>query len=395
MLVFHVTGVLLFSASTIYLVIALIQVATFREHALVPSKTPSVTIMVPCRDAMPRMIECLRSILRQDYAGRIQFVFGLHSPNDEARPVIEQLIAEMSDADTALVIDSRRIGSHPKNCNLANMMAVVRHDVIVLVDSDVIVEPHFVATLVASLERPGVGAATCLYSAAPEANFASRLGAMYINDWFIPSGLVDLVVHGLGSAYGAAIAINRQLIERIGGFAAMASVVSSDFALGAEVRRLGLSICLAPMVVSTVVAEPSLASLYRHEARWMRAIRATRPIDHAVWICSSALVPLVLLSLAWPRWIALGAIFSHLALRILIHSVLRRNFRLKNADLQMLLLREIANFVLWASSFLGRRVYWGQLVMIADRHGMHLEEGGASTATPAKANYDRRFPPDS
>lgn len=395
MLVLQLMGALLFSASTIYLVIALYQVASFRDRGLVSSSNPSVAVMVPCHGATPRMIECLHSICRQDYPGRIQFVFGLHSPNDEARPVIEQLMAETPGVDTELVIDSRRIGSHPKNCNFANMMAVVRHDVIVLVDSDIIVEPHFVATLVALLERPGIGAATCLYSAVPEPNFASRLGALYINDWFIPSGLVDLVVHGLGSAYGAAIAIDRKLIERIGGFAAMASVVSSDFSLGAEVRRLGLSIGLAPMVVSTVVAEPSLASLYRHEVRWMRAIRATRPIDHAMWICSSALVPLVLLSLAWPKWIALGAIFSHLALRTVIHYILRRNFRLEGNDLEMLLLREIANFVLWASSFLGRRVHWGRQVMIADGLGMHLEEGGPATATPAKADRDRGFPPDS
>jgi ceramide glucosyltransferase len=373
MLALQIAGVVLFAASTIYLLIALSQVARFRERILAPQSTPAVTIMVPCHGLTPRLLECLRSICRQDYAGSLQVVFGLHEEDDEARPVIERLMAETPGLDAALVIDPRRIGTHPKNCNLANMMPRVRHDIIVLVDSDVMVDPHFLATLVATLEQPGAGAATCLYKALPEYGFSSRLGASYINDWQIPSGLVDLAVHGLGTTYGAAIAVTRQVLDKIGGFAGMASVVSSDYSLGEEVRRLGLAIRLAPMVVSTIVAEPSLDVLYRHEVRWMRAIRATRPLDHALWICSSALVPLIALSLAWPSWVALGALGSHLILRLLIHWTLQRNLAHRAFEPQMIMLREIANFVLWAGSFMGRRVHWGDQVIVTGGRNRRVE----------------------
>lgn len=363
MMLAQALGAFVFGASTFYLLLALVQVWRFRLRALAPAETPGVTLMLPCHGTPLRFAECLETLCRQDYPGPLQVVFGLHGPDDAARPVIEALMASLPDLDATLVIDGRRLGTHPKNCNLANMMGAVRHDVIVLADSDVLAEPHWLRTLIATLERPGVGASTCLYKAAAEGNFASRLGAAYINEWFIPSGLVDLAVHGLGTAYGVAIAIRRRLLDDMGGFAAMASVVSSDFTLGNEVRRRGLAIGLAPTVVSTVVAEPDLAALYRHEMRWMRAIRATRPLDHALWISSSALVPLALLAPAWPAWVALAAVGIHLALRLAIHVLIGQRLGIPGLSAGMLILREIANFLLWGGSFLGRHVRWGSHVI--------------------------------
>ena len=235
-----------------------------------------------------------------------------------------------------------------------------------LADSDILAAPDLLRTLVATLERPAVGASTCLYKAAGEGNFASRLGAAYINDWFVPSGLVDLAVHGLGTAYGVAIAIWRPLLDEIGGFEAMASVSSSDFALGDEVRRRGLTIGLAPTVVSTIVAEPDLATLHRHEMRWMRAIRSTRPLDHALWISSSALVPLALLAFAWPLTVALSGLGFYLAVRALIHVLVRQRFGIPGSEFGLLIPREIANFLLWTGSFFTRRVRWGDQVIRAE-----------------------------
>lgn len=362
MIAIHALGLLLFAASTVYLLLALSGILRFRLATPVPAEAPGVTLMLPCHGTPPRFAECLETFCRQDYPGPLQVVFGLHAPDDDARPAIEALIAAMPGLDASLVIDDTRIGSHPKNCNLHNMMTAVRHPVLVIADSDILAPPNLVSALVATLERPGVGASTSLYKAAPEPDFSSRLGAAYINDWFIPSGLVDLAVHGLATTYGVAAAIRRSLLDDLGGFAAMANAVSSDFMLGDAVRRKGLSIGLAPTLVATVVAEPDLKTLYRHEMRWMRSIRATRPVDHALWISSSALVPLVLLAPAWPAPIALAALGSHLALRLLIHLLLHRRLGLDLAPM-MLVWREGANFLLWTGSFLGRRVRWGRQVI--------------------------------
>lgn len=368
MVVVQVAGGLFFAASTIYLLLALFGVLRFRFDGCRPlADAPGVTIMVPCHGAPPRLADCLRSMCRQDYPGPIQLVFGLHTAEDPARAVIEGVVATCPGLDAAVVVDERRVGSHPKACNLANMMTAVRHDVLVLLDSDVLVDPDFLTTIVASLEQPGVGAATCIYKGVPRPGLPSRLGACYINDWFIPSALVDVSVHGLGLTYGAATAVKRAVLDSFGGFEAMASATSSDYALGAEVRKAGWTITLAPTVVATVVDEDSLAGLYRHESRWMRAIRSTRPLDHALWICSSGLVPLMLLAPAWPWPEAAGGLGLYLGLRFMLHVLVRRRIALPPHEPFLLPLRDAVNFALWAGSLLGRRVRWGGNVMVTGR----------------------------
>lgn len=363
--VLQIAGVAFFAASSAYLLLALYRVATFRPMPTgAAASPPPVTLMLPCHGAPPRMYQCLRSVCEQDYAGPIKVVFGLHSPDDAALPVIERLIADLPGLDAAVVIDPRRAGANPKNCNLANMMAVVHHDLLVIVDSDVLVTRDFLTSITAPFSDDGVGAVTCIYKGAPEKNFFSRLGALYHNDWFIPSVLVDLGRQGVHITYGAATAVTRRALESVGGFEAMASAVAQDYVLGHELRRAGWRIALASEIVGTVVAEADLASLYRHESRWIRNIRAVRSFDRLLWILTSGLVPIVLLAPVWPAGIGLAAIAIHLGLRTGLHLLLRRRIALQPADTCLLPLREVCNFFLWSGSFVSRRVRWGELTMV-------------------------------
>jgi ceramide glucosyltransferase len=255
------------------------------------------------------------------------------------------------------------------------MMPAAKHPVLVVVDSDVLVGPGFIDTIVAPLAEPGIGCVTCMYKGAPAPDLASRLGALYISDWFIPSVLVDLGRHEMSITYGAAAAVTREVLDKVGGFAAMANAVAQDYVLGHEIRRAGYKIRLAPAVVATVVAENGLAGLYRHEVRWMRAIRAVRPGDHLLWILTSALVPLALLATAWPLAAALPALAIHLALRLAIHTRVRRRIALPPSQPWLIPVREVANFVLWAGSLLSRRIRWGGNVMVTgDGLTMHRDQ---------------------
>jgi ceramide glucosyltransferase len=357
-------GILYFAGLT-YLGLALFRVAQWRDDRPRSRLHPPVTVLVPAHGAPPRLAECLRSVCRQDYPA-FQVVFGLHAADDPARAVIEALMAEHGGLDLELVIDSRRLGANPKNCNLANMMAAARHQVIVMVDSDVLVEPDFLAAMVAPLAEPGVGGVTCVYKATAEPGLAPALGTLAINDWFVPSVLVDVARrHSLSFAYGAAIAVTRPALERIGGFDAMASAVSQDFVIGSRLYSAGYLVRLASSVVTTVVAEPTLADLLRHELRWVRGIRAVRPRDHALSIVMVPLLPFVLLAgPTWPAAATAAAVAVLLAARLVLHRLLRRRMDMPAVDLWLLPVREVLTALVWASSFFGRRVRWGNSVMV-------------------------------
>jgi ceramide glucosyltransferase len=366
-------GVVIAAGGIAYLLLAHYRLKRFAPAApwpIVPP--PPVSVLVPVHGLGPRLADCLGSVIRLAGSGR-QLVFGLHHAEDPARPLIEALIAGHPEADITLIIDERRIGANPKNCNLANMLPAARHDILVMIDDDVLVAPDLLEILLASLAEPGVGAVTCLYQAAPEPGLAARLGALAINDWFIPSVLVDLGRREMDLCYGAVIAIHRSALDAIGGFAAMADAVAQDYVLGHALRRAGLRIRLAPTVVETVVADPSLPALLRHELRWSRAVRAVRPLDHALSVFTFAELPAGLLLLIGGPWRpALSALLLILALRLLLHSRLRQVFALPLPDPWLLPLRSALCFGVWGTAYAGRRVHWGDRVLVT-RSGLTMQ----------------------
>ena len=356
-------GVLLSLAGIGYLALAVVAVARFRER---PSHgraafRPPVTLMVPAYGAQPGLYECLRSLCAQDYP-HFQLIFGLHDAGDPARPVIERVMGEFPELDATLVIDRRMIGANPKNCNLANMYPAAKHDVIVMVDSDVRVGCDFVAVITAPLADPAVGGVTCIYKAAAAGRFASALGAVAINDWFVPSALVNVAIRDLEVCYGAAIAVARPTLERIGGFAAMASAAAQDFVFGQELVRHGYKIRLAPVLVETIVAEPGFKALFNHQLRWNRATRACRPLDHALSVVTHPLpLAAALLLASGPTAGATGLLLVLMALRLWLHFLVRRRIGIAGPAMPWLVpVEECLAFAVWLTSFFVRNVRWGR-----------------------------------
>ncbi len=109
----------------------------------------------------------------------------------------------------------------------------------------------------------------------------SELGALHINFTFLPGALVDEAL-GVGrGCFGATIALRRQTLERIGGFARFRDELADDHRLGEAVRAEGLDVVLSRYVVEARVTEPSLAALWRHELRWARTVRGVAPLGYA------------------------------------------------------------------------------------------------------------------
>lgn len=370
---------LLLAAGIAYLGLALLRVAQWRPGPLPSTPLPSVSLLVPVHGAQPRLAECLRTLLTQTYGGEVQVVFGLHRADDPARRVIESLMAEMPRRDLTLVVDPRRAGANPKNCNLANMLPAARHEVLMMVDSDVVAPPELLAILAATLTaNPRIGLATCPYRGVAEAGLWSRLGALWIDDWFIPSVLVDVARRDMDLAYGAAMAVTRRALDAVGGFEAMASAVAQDYVIGNAVARAGFGVRLAPCLVGTIVAEDTATRLLAHELRWHRTIRAVRPLDHGLSIVTSPLLPFLLLALpSWPASAAMGGAGLLLALRALLHLLLRRRLSLASDGWWLLPLRECLNAAVWAVSLAGRRIRWGEQVMVTGGgQSMRVDEPG-------------------
>ena len=74
--------------------------------------------------------------------------------------------------------------------------------------------------------------------------------------------------------------MRREVLSDIGGFKSIANQLADDYRLGELTRRAGLRTVLSDVVVETFVSETTVTELVRHELRWLRTIRAVRPLGY-------------------------------------------------------------------------------------------------------------------
>lgn len=329
-----------------------------------PTPLPAVTVLKPLYGAEPELHACLRSFCEQDYPAPLQVICGVADARDPAIAVVEQLKRTLPQVDLVLVCDPGSHGASAKVSNLINMMRAARHDYLVLADSDVRVGPEYLARQIAPLLDPEVGIVTCPYRGLPRPGLWSLLGALFINDWFLPSVQVAALFGSRAFAFGASIALRREALEAIGGFEAIVNQLADDYRLGELTRQKGLRTVLSEVVVDTWVDERSLQELVGHELRWLRTIRIVRPggysLSFVTFCLPVALLGMLLSGGSAPALVMLG--ITVLA-RTVLHCLTRRPWPEAPPgtplwQLWALLPGDVLGFVLWCWSFVTRRVQW-------------------------------------
>lgn len=350
-------GLLLAAASASYLLLAIARVAAFRPFQGTAPARLGVTILKPVCGAEPRLYECLRSFCLLDHAP-LQIVFGVGDHADPAIPVIKRLIGEFPALDLSLVVDSAVHGTNLKVGNLINMSRSARHEIVIVSDSDTEVTPDCLGSVLAPFADAAVGAVTCLYQGAPTAGFASKLGALFVNDWFLASAVVDARMREPAYCFGPLTAIRRDALEAIGGFGVLAFHLADDFMLGRMIAAAGYKVRLASYVPDIVVAE-TMPSLLRHELRWARTVRTVKPGEHFLSVFMEPLPVLFLLLAPFPHLGGWWVLLDVMALRVILHFVVRRRFAITApASPWLLPLRECLCFAIWLASYRSSRVSW-------------------------------------
>jgi ceramide glucosyltransferase len=348
-----------------YVVLAVIAVLAWqlRRRAGAALAPPPVSVLKPLCGAEPGLYENLRSFCDQDYP-EFEIVYGAREADDPACEVARRLIAERPDLPMRLVVDPRLYGTNRKVSNLINILGYARHETLVMADSDAFVGRDYLGAVTAPLRDAGVGLVTCLYRGVPTSGIWSRLGAMYVNEWYIPSVLLTWLFGYEGYVSGQTLCMRRSVLEAIGGFHVLADQLAEDYRLGELVRGLNLRIVLSPYLLSGEHHEPDLSSMTRHELRWMRTIRVLRPRSFlgifATFSLPLALVGMVFASSSAGVSLVAWSLFAVILIsRITLHFVPRiRGQRSMLSDVWLLPVRDLLLCWVWCCSFFSSRVDW-------------------------------------
>jgi ceramide glucosyltransferase len=316
--------------------------------------TPGVSILKPVRGRDPHFYEAIRSHAVQDYP-QYEILFGISDLDDPATQDIRRLIAEFPERNIRL------IAAHTKLPNgkvgvLVDLTAEARYPLLLVNDSDIRVPPDYLRQVTATLEQPQTGLVTCLYRAQSD-RWPGRWEALGVATEFVPSVLVARMLGSGEFALGSTLLLRAEDLRRIGGFAAIGDYLADDYQLGRRIRDLGLRVEFAPTVVYTHLTGDSWRQVWRHQLRWSRTIRISRPGGYCGYLVTHATFwSLVAFAAgAWPAGVA--ALLMRMAAGIWVgRGVLRDSSVARYAWL--IPFRDLWGFAIWLSGLFGTTVEW-------------------------------------
>jgi ceramide glucosyltransferase len=343
-------------AGAAYYSLAVVAALRFRRAPAPRLAAPllPVSILKPVHGRDPRFYEALVSHARQQYPA-FEILFGVSDPRDAALEDIARLRREFPSVPMSLHVVPTT-APNMKAGVLEGLAAQARHPWIVVNDSDISVGPDYLREVAAPLADPAVGLVTCLYRARAD-HWAARAEALGIATEFAPSVLVARLLGQAEFALGSTMAFRAETLAAAGGFGAIASYLADDYQLGRRISELGRRVEFSRQVVETGLAGRSAADVWRHQLRWSRTVRVSRPAGYYGYVVTHATF-WALVAMAAGEWQAgCAALAVRLAAGVLVGAGIL-GYRRAWSDFWAMPLRDLFGFAVWVAGLFGSRVEW-------------------------------------
>ena len=337
-----------------------------RQLAERPGFTPPMTLLKPLHGAEPGLEAHLATFFEQDYP-EFEILFCARDANDAGLETARRVAARYPQIPTRFF----STGGQPPYINdkvisLEMTEAEAAHDIFVISDSDVRVTPDYLRAVALPFADAKVGAITCPYrGVAVEGGLWARLEAVGMSVEMTAGVLVARSMEGMQFTLGPTMAFRRETIRRMGGFRVTADYCSDDFILGNETHKLGETVVLSHHVIDHIVLHADFVQSLKHQARWMKSTRFSRPKGHFGTALTFSM-PFGLL--AWASAAAIGhpwwglALFAWGVATRLAISIGAGGLVVQDRSWFGLLvlypLRDLMGFGFWAASYTSRRILW-------------------------------------
>jgi ceramide glucosyltransferase len=348
-----------------------------------PGFVPPLSVFKPLSGAEPGLEPQLESFFTQDYP-EYEILFSARSPQDAGLAVARRVAARHPRISVKfLATDGQPDYINDKVISMEKMESEAAHDIFVISDSDVRVTRDYLRAVALPFASASVGGMCCLYrGVAAQGGLWARLEAVGMSVEMSAGVLAARAMEGMQFTLGPTMAFRRETIRDMGGFKVTADFCSDDFILGNETHKLGQTVILSHHAIDHIVLNLSFLASMKHQVRWMKSTRFSRPKGHFGTALTFS-VPYALLALAAGLWLGhpiLGVslfafgVATRLALSIAVGRLVVEDPSWFNL-LILYPIRDLMGFCFWVASYLSSRILWRGRVL-------KLLPGGRMRAAP-------------
>jgi ceramide glucosyltransferase len=364
LLVLSVTGIITSTMYALLVVAGAVRLAGRRRQPLSGAFTPPVSLLKPLHGPEPDLESHLQSFFEQDYP-KFEIIFCARSDQDPGLEIARRVAARYPAIRSRFLCSGNAPYANAKVWSLERMENAAAHRFLVVSDSDVSVRPDYLSAVMAPFADDKVGMVTCLYRGVAGGSFWSKLEAVGMSVEMSAGVLVAEMLEGMKFALGPTMVVRRDSLDKAGGFRALGPYHADDFMLGNLISGAGHQVVLSTHTIEHHVLNSSFLPSVRHQIRWMKSTRFSRPKGHfgtaltfsmpygllAAGVAMAFHRPLLgaaLLGWAWATRIAVGALVGGL--------VVGEPQLLRSALLYPL--RDLLGFCYWVASYVSNEVRW-------------------------------------
>lgn len=227
------------------------------------SSRPGVSILVPCYNEADNIAETLRYLSLLEYPE-----FEIICINDGSKDNTGVILDELSHAYPKLrVVHMINNGGKARALNAGALVA--KHEILVCIDSDAVLDPHAVTWLVRHFEHaPRLGAVT----GNPRIrNRSTLLGKIQVGEFSSIIGLIKRAQRIYGRIFtvsGVVVAFRRAALQRIGFW--HSDTVTDDIDVSWRLQLDHWDIRYEPNALCWILMPETYLGLWRQRLRWAR-----------------------------------------------------------------------------------------------------------------------------
>lgn len=327
----------------------------------VPARRPGISILKPLCGVDDALEENLASYLALEYP-RYEVLLGVKDTRDAAYPVACRLAAQ-APRRVRVVLQQGEPGLNPKVNQLATLERHAKYELLLVADSNARLLPGTLGELAALFDDPLVACTSNPVSGTGHESFGALLDNLHLASGIGAGQLAAKQVAGKDLVVGKSMALRRDALEALGGFAAYADVLAEDYVIGQDVtQKLGRTVAIARTPVMNVAVHRTVTSFFQRYVRWSVIHRTA--ISLPTYLSQALLNPWPLLVLAAalePSRLTVGLAGAGFALKAAIDLSAARALRcgpLGARAVAAVALKDLLLFIAWCNGLVSRSVRW-------------------------------------
>jgi ceramide glucosyltransferase len=260
-------GLIIYTLQIVAVRLALSPTRKREGHPILSQSYPPISVIKPLKGLEDNLFGNLESFCGQDYP-EYELIFSLQDENDPAYKVARKVKEKFADKPISIIIERCHHGFNPKVNNLLSAYRHSKYPTILISDSNVMVDPYYLRTIVKPMDNPQVGLVCNLIRGIGGKTIGSIFENLHLNSFILGNiCFLDKYLR-IPCVVGKSMLMRKSDLEALGGLASVKDVLAEDHFIGEKIRGQNQRVVISNYLINNVNEYWNLRKFINRHVRW-------------------------------------------------------------------------------------------------------------------------------